>query len=190
MVNGSLLRAAVAVEVERPPRAVCSRGHRGTLRVGAREGLRECVSVSDAGRPRSREAGTSGCCWCVRPCPREGFGAGAPGLAGSRRAAAWGRGRITPPVPPCSRLLVIRCPAAVTVPVGGTGRPGDPPCGTRAGVLLSHSSSPGFPAAVCQLASLLEDENAMHNRCRDLEAMRGRSEMSTMTFTVSFFYRE
>lgn len=145
MVNGSQLRAAVAVEVERPPRAVCSRGHRGTLRVGAPEGPRECVSVSDAGRPRSRGAGTSGCSWCARPCPREGFGAGAPGLAGSRRAAAWGRGSDHAARPALLAAPGHPCPAAVTVPVGGTGRPGDPPCGTRAGVLLSHSQQPWVP---------------------------------------------
>lgn len=189
MVNRSLLRAAVADEVERPPGAVRSCGHRGRLGVGAREGQRECVSVSDAGPPGWRGAGTSGCCWYARPCPWEGFGARAPGLAGSGRAAAWGRGsgHASGPARPARGSWSSRCPAAVTVPVGGTGRPGNPPCGTRAGVLSLLSQSQEPCPCCCQLASLFEDENAIHNRCRDLEAMRGHSKMSTMTFTRELF---
>lgn len=123
MVNGSLLRAAVADEVERPPRAVRSCGHRGRLGVGAREGPRECVSVSDAGPPRWRGAGTSG---LLLVCTSLSLGRVRGPRPGARRLregcslGAWQRSRLRSR--PARGPWSSRFPAAVTVPVGGGDR--------------------------------------------------------------------
>lgn len=72
-----------------------------------------------------------------------------------------------------------------TVPAGETGRRlADPPSCPRAVSLASRprASNPGLRAAFCQLASPALDENVRQVRRRGSEAVRGRSEVSTLTF--------